>query len=48
MKSIGVDWEKANIRNYYQTVNLFTKGFQPRLNACKDNSEKLIEGMTKY
>jgi hypothetical protein len=34
---------RADTRKYYQTVNRFTKGFQPRLNACKDNSGKLIE-----
>jgi len=48
IESIEVDRERADSRKYYQTVNLFRKGFQPRLNACKDNSGKLIEGMTKY
>jgi hypothetical protein len=28
-------------------VNRFRKGFQPRLNACKDNNRKLIEGDDK-
>jgi hypothetical protein len=48
IESIEVHQERADIRKYYQTVNQFRKGFQPRLNACKDNSGKLIEGMTKY
>jgi hypothetical protein len=43
-----VDRERADTKKYYETVNRFRKGFQPRLNACKDNSGKLIEGMTKY
>jgi hypothetical protein len=28
-------------------VNRFRKGFQPRLNACNDNTGKLIEGDDK-
>ena len=43
-QSIDVDRERAETRKCYQTVNRFRKGFQPRLNACKDNSAKLIEG----
>jgi len=43
-ESIEVDRERADTRKYYQTVHRFRKGFQPRLNACKDNSGKLIEG----
>jgi hypothetical protein len=31
-------------KEYYQTVNRLRKGFQPRLNPCKDNIGKLIEG----
>jgi len=42
IESIEVDRERADTRKYYQTVNRFRKGFQPRLNACKDNSGKLI------
>jgi hypothetical protein len=42
-----VNRERADTRKYYQTVNWFRKGFQPRLNACKDNSGKLIEGDDK-
>ena len=48
IESIEVDREKADTRKYYQTVNQSGKEFQPHLNACKDNSGKLIEGMTKY
>ena len=47
IESIEVDRERADTRKYYQTVNLFRKGFQPRLNACKNNSGKLIEGDDK-
>ena len=43
-ESIEVGRERVDTRKYYQTVDLFRKGFQPRLNACKDNSGKLIEG----
>jgi mannitol-1-phosphate/altronate dehydrogenase len=46
-ESIEVDRERAETRKYYQTVNRFRKGFQPHLNACKDNSGKLIEGDDK-
>ena len=42
-----MDRERADTRKYYQTVNRLRKGFQPRLNACKDNSGKLIEGDDK-
>jgi hypothetical protein len=42
-----VDRERADTSKYYQTVNRFRKGFQTRLNACKDNSGKLIEGDDK-
>jgi hypothetical protein len=42
-----VDRKEANIRKYYQTLNRFRKGFQPRLNACKDNNGKLTEGDDK-
>jgi len=44
---IEVERERTDTRKYYQTVNLFRKVFQPRLNACKDNSGKLIEGDDK-
>jgi hypothetical protein len=47
IESTEVDQERAETRKYYQTVNQFRKGFQPRLNACKDNSGKLIEGDDK-
>jgi len=43
IESIEVDRERADTRKYYQTVNRFRKGFQPRLNACKHNSGKQIE-----
>jgi hypothetical protein len=43
MESIEVDRDRADTRKYYQTVNRFRKGFQRRLNACKDNNGKLIE-----
>jgi len=46
-ESIEVDWERADTGKYYQTVNRFRKGFQPCLNACKDNSGKLIKGDDK-
>ena len=42
-----VDPERADTRKYYQTVKRFRKGFQPSLNACKDNSGKLMEGDDK-
>jgi hypothetical protein len=42
-----VNQGRADKRKYSQTVNLFRKGFQPRLNACKDNSGELIEGDDK-
>jgi hypothetical protein len=48
IENIEVDWERTDTRKYYQTVNQSGKGFQPRLNTCKDNSGKLIQGMTKY
>ena len=38
-----MDRERADTRKYYQTVKRFRKGFQPRMNACKDNNGKLIE-----
>jgi sorting nexin-29 len=44
IESREADKERADTRKYYQTVNRFRKGFQPRLNTCKDNSGKLIEG----
>ena len=47
MGSIEVDRERADSGKYYQTVNRFRKGFHPHLNACKDNSGKLIEGDDK-
>jgi hypothetical protein len=47
IEAIEVDQKKVNTRKYYQTVNRFTKGFQPRLNACKDNNGKLIQGDDK-
>jgi len=47
IKSIEVEWERADTGNYYQTVNRFRKGFQPCLNACNDNSGKLTEGDDK-
>jgi len=47
IESIEVDRERAETRKFHQTVNRFKKGFQPRLNACKDDSEKLIEGDDK-
>jgi len=40
---IEVDQEREDTRKY-QTMNRFRKGFQHRLNACKNNSGKLIEG----
>jgi len=46
-KSIEVGRERVDTRKYYQTVNLFRKGFQLRLNVCKDNSGKLKEGDDK-
>jgi len=46
-ESIEVGLERVDARKYYQTVNLFRKLFQPRLNACKDNNGKLIEGDDK-
>jgi hypothetical protein len=48
IESTEVDRKKADTRKYYQTVNRFRKGFQTRLNACKDNSGKLVEGDDKY
>jgi len=47
IESIERNWESADARKYYQTVNWLRKGFQPRLKACKDNSGKLIEGDEK-
>ena len=47
IESIEVDQEIADTKKYYQTVKQFRKGFQPRLNASKDNSGKLIEGDDK-
>ena len=42
-----VDRDKYDTRKYYQTVNRFREGFQPRLNVCKDNNGKLIAGDDK-
>jgi len=47
IESIDVDRERADTRKYYQTVKRFRRGFQSRLNACKENSGKLIEGIIK-
>jgi mannitol-1-phosphate/altronate dehydrogenase len=47
IESIEVNQERAETRKFYQTVNRFTKRFQSRLNACKNNSGKLIEGNDK-
>jgi hypothetical protein len=47
IESIEVDMDRADTRKYYQSVNRIRKGFQPRINACKDNSGKLIEGDEK-
>jgi hypothetical protein len=44
IESMEVNQERDDSRKYYQTVNRLRKGYQPRLNACKDNSGKLIEG----
>jgi len=44
IESIEVDWERADTRKYHQIVKRFRKGFQPCLNACKDNNGKLTEG----
>ena len=38
-----MDQERDDTKKYYRTVKQFRKGFQPRMNACKDNSGKLIE-----
>ena len=43
IENTEVSRERADTRKYL-TVNRFRKGFQPRINACKDNSGKLIEG----
>jgi hypothetical protein len=43
MESIEMNWERADIRKYYQTVNRLRKGFRSHLNASKDSSVKLIE-----
>jgi hypothetical protein len=43
MESIEVDQARADTRKYYQNVNQFRKGFQPSLNACKDNNGKRTE-----
>jgi hypothetical protein len=47
IESIEGNCEKADTRKYYQTVNWLRTEFQPHLNACKDNSGKLIEGDNK-
>jgi len=47
-ESIEVNRERADTKKVYQNVNRFRKEFQPRLNAFKDNSGKLIEVVTKY
>jgi hypothetical protein len=47
IESTEVDMERADTRKCYQSVNRFRKGCQPRINACKDNSGKLIEGNEK-
>jgi hypothetical protein len=47
IESTEVDRERDDTRKYYQTVKRFRGGFQPRLNACKDKSGKLIEGDDK-
>jgi hypothetical protein len=39
-----VNRERANSKKYYQTVNRLRKGYQPPLNACKNNGGKPIEG----
>ena len=39
--------ERADTKKYNQTLKRLRKGFQRRLNACKDNSGKLIEGDDK-
>jgi hypothetical protein len=44
IESIEVDQKRAETRKFYQTMIRLTKRFQSRLNACKDNSGKLIEG----
>jgi hypothetical protein len=43
IESIEVNRERADARKCYQTVNRFKKGYQPRLNACKDKRGILIE-----
>jgi hypothetical protein len=40
---IEVHRERDDRRKCYQILNRFGKVFQPRLNACKNNSGKLIE-----
>ena len=47
IERIEVYRERIDTKKYYQTVNRFRKGFQPRMTVCKENSGNLIEGDDK-
>ena len=47
IESIEGNRERVDAKKYYQTVNRFRTGYQPHLNACKDNRAILIEGEEK-
>jgi hypothetical protein len=47
IETTEVNRERAVTRKYYQTLNQLRKVFQLRLNAFKDNSGKLTEGVDK-
>jgi hypothetical protein len=42
IKEFGTNNRKKSIRNLYRSINVFKKGYQPRINIIKDENGNLI------